>query len=170
MDYHHILHKIKIHTHTSSIPMNVSCCCCQFKGWPGRGVLTVYTTNLSYNSFLGRYMRNSIEAAKYESASLISLCSIECLRLVMQFSLIEENSVSEFMPFEWTDGWEKSWEQRLTPWDLGQPTPVILHLLQTGALPKGRALIPGCGSVCPTLLLFFPLFFRTCGKIHLFFY
>ncbi|XXG44574.1 hypothetical protein AAC387_Pa01g4338 [Persea americana] len=44
------------------------------------------------------------------------------------------------------DGWEKSWEQRLTPWDLGQPTPVILHLLQTGALLKGRALIPGCGS------------------------
>nr|POE86401.1 putative thiol methyltransferase 2 [Quercus suber] len=45
-----------------------------------------------------------------------------------------------------TDGWEKSWEQGVTPWDLGQPTPILLHLHQTGALPKGRALVPGCGS------------------------
>ncbi|GAV67149.1 TPMT domain-containing protein [Cephalotus follicularis] len=43
-------------------------------------------------------------------------------------------------------GWEKSWEQGVTPWDLGQPTPVILHLLKAGALPKGRALVPGCGT------------------------
>lgn len=45
-----------------------------------------------------------------------------------------------------TGGWEKSWEQGVTPWDLGQPTPIILHLHQTGALPKGRALVPGCGT------------------------
>ncbi|XP_059447026.1 probable thiol methyltransferase 2 [Corylus avellana] len=45
-----------------------------------------------------------------------------------------------------TGGWDASWEKGVTPWDLGQPTPVILHLHQTGALPKGRALIPGCGS------------------------
>lgn len=44
-------------------------------------------------------------------------------------------------------GWQDSWEQGVTPWDLGRPTPVILHLHQTGALPKGRALVPGCGSV-----------------------
>ncbi|KAF8393720.1 hypothetical protein HHK36_019918 [Tetracentron sinense] len=43
-------------------------------------------------------------------------------------------------------GWEECWEQELTPWDLGQPTPMILHLHQTGVLPKGRALVPGCGS------------------------
>ncbi|GKU92307.1 hypothetical protein SLEP1_g6054 [Rubroshorea leprosula] len=43
-------------------------------------------------------------------------------------------------------GWEKSWEEGATPWDLGQPTPVMVHLHQTGALPKGRALVPGCGS------------------------
>uniref|UniRef100_A0A1D1XSJ7 Putative thiol methyltransferase 2 n=1 Tax=Anthurium amnicola TaxID=1678845 RepID=A0A1D1XSJ7_9ARAE len=43
-------------------------------------------------------------------------------------------------------GWEKCWEEGLTPWDIGRPTPVILHLLQIGALPKGRALVPGCGS------------------------
>ncbi|XP_074340077.1 putative thiol methyltransferase 2 isoform X5 [Apium graveolens] len=44
------------------------------------------------------------------------------------------------------DGWEKSWREGVTPWDLGQPTPILLHLLQTGSLPKGRALVPGCGS------------------------
>ncbi|KAI8537159.1 hypothetical protein RHMOL_Rhmol09G0004100 [Rhododendron molle] len=43
-------------------------------------------------------------------------------------------------------GWQKCWEQGLTPWDLGKPTPVLVHLHQTGALPKGRTLIPGCGS------------------------
>ncbi|KAL3506951.1 hypothetical protein ACH5RR_032333 [Cinchona calisaya] len=45
-----------------------------------------------------------------------------------------------------TDGWQRCWEQGVTPWDLGQPTPALVHLHKTGALPKGRALIPGCGS------------------------
>ncbi|KAL7219476.1 hypothetical protein ACSBR2_012513 [Camellia fascicularis] len=45
-----------------------------------------------------------------------------------------------------SDGWEKCWQLGLTPWDLGQPTPVMVHLHQAGALPKGRALVPGCGS------------------------
>ncbi|XP_058184248.1 probable thiol methyltransferase 2 isoform X2 [Rhododendron vialii] len=44
-------------------------------------------------------------------------------------------------------GWQKCWEQGLTPWDLGKPTPVLVHLHQTGALRTGRALIPGCGSL-----------------------
>lgn len=43
-------------------------------------------------------------------------------------------------------GWEKCWVEGVTPWDLGRPTPIVLHLLQTGNLPKGRVLIPGCGS------------------------
>ncbi|KAL3329951.1 hypothetical protein AABB24_034023, partial [Solanum stoloniferum] len=43
-------------------------------------------------------------------------------------------------------GWDKCWEKGMTPWDLGQPTPILVHLHQTGTLPKGRALIPGCGS------------------------
>ncbi|CAL5046048.1 unnamed protein product [Urochloa decumbens] len=43
------------------------------------------------------------------------------------------------------DGWEKSWEFGVTPWDLGKPTPVIEHLVRSGTLPKGRALVPGCG-------------------------
>ncbi|PKA61590.1 putative thiol methyltransferase 2 [Apostasia shenzhenica] len=45
-----------------------------------------------------------------------------------------------------TDCWEKFWEEGLTPWDLGQVTPVIKHLVQTGDLPEGRILVPGCGT------------------------
>ncbi|KAM0931763.1 hypothetical protein ACQ4PT_000069 [Festuca glaucescens] len=43
------------------------------------------------------------------------------------------------------DGWEKSWESGITPWDFGKPTPIIQHLVKSGTLPKGRALVPGCG-------------------------
>ncbi|KAF5733951.1 thiol methyltransferase 2-like isoform X3 [Tripterygium wilfordii] len=43
-------------------------------------------------------------------------------------------------------GWDRCWEEGLTPWDLGKPTPILLHLHKTGALRKGRALVPGCGS------------------------
>ncbi|KAI3916861.1 hypothetical protein MKW98_014322 [Papaver atlanticum] len=45
-----------------------------------------------------------------------------------------------------TGGWDKCWEQGLTPWDLGQPTPVLLQLLDKETLPKGRVLVPGCGA------------------------
>ncbi|XP_051127889.1 probable thiol methyltransferase 2 [Andrographis paniculata] len=44
------------------------------------------------------------------------------------------------------NGWEKCWNEGLTPWDLGSPTPLLVHLHTTGSLPKGRALIPGCGA------------------------
>lgn len=44
------------------------------------------------------------------------------------------------------DGWEKCWEQGVTPWDLGKPTPILKRLHQIGALPKGRTLVPGCGT------------------------
>ncbi|XP_035548379.1 probable thiol methyltransferase 2 isoform X2 [Juglans regia] len=57
------------------------------------------------------------------------------------------DKLQQFVRSDSTGGWEDSWEQDVTPWDLGQPTPVILHLHQTGALPKGRALVPGCGSL-----------------------
>ncbi|KAL9258375.1 putative thiol methyltransferase 2 [Drosera capensis] len=43
-------------------------------------------------------------------------------------------------------GWKMCWEEAVTPWDLGQPTPILLHLLQTGSIPTGRTLVPGCGS------------------------
>lgn len=45
-----------------------------------------------------------------------------------------------------TGGWEKCWEDGLTPWDLGRPTPIVEHLHMKEMLPKGRALVPGCGS------------------------
>lgn len=41
--------------------------------------------------------------------------------------------------------WNNCWEQGTTPWDLGQTTPIIQHLVDSRALPKGRALVPGCG-------------------------
>ncbi|CAN8284551.1 unnamed protein product [Cochlearia groenlandica] len=43
-------------------------------------------------------------------------------------------------------GWDKSWEAGATPWDLGRPTPIIVHLIDTYSLPIGRTLVPGCGT------------------------
>ncbi|KAJ6371661.1 hypothetical protein OIU77_002052 [Salix suchowensis] len=63
----------------------------------------------------------------------------------VQFSS-EVHRMQQLVGDETSGGWESCWEQGLTPWDLGHPTPIILHLHQTGALPKGRALVPGCGS------------------------
>ncbi|KAG6388383.1 hypothetical protein SASPL_149808 [Salvia splendens] len=45
-----------------------------------------------------------------------------------------------------TNRWDKCWEEGLTPWDLGGPTPILVHLHSTRSLPMGRALVPGCGS------------------------
>uniref|UniRef100_A0A7N0U779 Thiol methyltransferase 2 n=1 Tax=Kalanchoe fedtschenkoi TaxID=63787 RepID=A0A7N0U779_KALFE len=61
-------------------------------------------------------------------------------------SLKPDSKLEQIIHENASHGWEKSWELGVTPWDLRKPTPVILHLHQTGALPKGRALIPGCGS------------------------
>ncbi len=44
-------------------------------------------------------------------------------------------------------GWEQNWTEGVTPWDLQGPTPALLTLLKNAELPKGRALVPGCGSV-----------------------
>ncbi|KAG1328242.1 Thiocyanate methyltransferase 1 [Cocos nucifera] len=52
----------------------------------------------------------------------------------------------ELMASDAASGWEKSWEEGLTPWDLAQPTPVVQHLVQRESLPTGRVLVPGCGS------------------------
>lgn len=45
-----------------------------------------------------------------------------------------------------TNSWESCWSQSVTPWDLGEVTPIISELVRNGGLPPGRALIPGCGS------------------------
>ncbi|KAI3846019.1 hypothetical protein MKW92_005450, partial [Papaver armeniacum] len=48
---------------------------------------------------------------------------------------------------DYAGGWDKCWEQGVTPWDLDQPTPILLQLLENKTLPKGRVLVPGCGAV-----------------------
>ncbi|KAI3903671.1 hypothetical protein MKW98_032325 [Papaver atlanticum] len=47
---------------------------------------------------------------------------------------------------EYSGRWEICWEQGDTGWDLGQPTPILLQLLEKETLPKGRVLVPGCGA------------------------
>mgnify|MGYP002780274907 CR=1 FL=1 len=42
--------------------------------------------------------------------------------------------------------WEEAWQRGDTPWDAGKPAPALETLLAGGDLPKGRALVPGCGS------------------------
>ncbi len=42
--------------------------------------------------------------------------------------------------------WENRWKQGHTPWDAGASPPVLAELLAAGALPGGRALVPGCGA------------------------
>eukprot|EP00475_Leptophrys_vorax_P017574 TRINITY_DN24204_c0_g1_i3.p1 TRINITY_DN24204_c0_g1~~TRINITY_DN24204_c0_g1_i3.p1 ORF type:complete len:260 (+),score=-0.05 TRINITY_DN24204_c0_g1_i3:47-781(+) len=50
-------------------------------------------------------------------------------------------------------GWDKTWEEGLTPWDLGGVTPAVATLVDPAAPPAlrippavRRMLVPGCGS------------------------
>ncbi|XP_048550780.1 probable thiocyanate methyltransferase 2 [Triticum urartu] len=52
---------------------------------------------------------------------------------------------------ESSDGWTRCWEEGLTPWDLGEPTPAVVELVKSGTLPGGggttaTVLVPGCGG------------------------
>ncbi|XP_006652014.1 probable thiol methyltransferase 2 [Oryza brachyantha] len=51
---------------------------------------------------------------------------------------------------ESTAGWSRCWEEGVTPWDLGQPTPAVVELVQSGTLPAAgdatTVLVPGCGA------------------------
>lgn len=45
-------------------------------------------------------------------------------------------------------GWNDLYEQQLTPWDLGRPTPALVELLDSDdgtIFDGGPVLIPGCG-------------------------
>eukprot|EP00741_Cyanophora_paradoxa_P019668 tig00021137_g18986.t1 len=56
-------------------------------------------------------------------------------------------------------GWDEAWRKKQTGWDAGRPAPALARLLSeasSGALPplpRGRALVPGCGSGYDALAL-----------------
>jgi SAM-dependent methyltransferase len=49
--------------------------------------------------------------------------------------------------------WREAWQEQNTPWDAGSAVPELEMLVEEGALPEGRALIPGCGSGYDVLAL-----------------
>lgn len=62
-----------------------------------------------------------------------------------------EARVRELVNSKPMDLWDKCWEEKAIPWDVGGVTPVIAHLAPL--LPQGRALVPGCGSGYDVLAL-----------------
>jgi len=42
--------------------------------------------------------------------------------------------------------WEQRYEQQLTSWDRGAPSPALDHWLEAGLRPPKRVLVPGCGN------------------------
>ncbi|MEQ9077707.1 MAG: methyltransferase domain-containing protein [Sandaracinaceae bacterium] len=42
--------------------------------------------------------------------------------------------------------WEKAWREGRTGWDAGGSPPILVELVERGELPRGRALVPGCGA------------------------
>ncbi|XP_021889201.1 probable thiol methyltransferase 2 isoform X2 [Carica papaya] len=100
--------------------------CCSIR----RLLLTIRGTN--FNNVV---IRATMEKRSEEKLETVNLKNIPNVNKLQQLTNADPSG-----------GWEKSWELGLTPWDLGQPTPVVLHLQQGGALPNGRALVPGCGT------------------------
>ena len=41
--------------------------------------------------------------------------------------------------------WERAWQEGRTRWDAGAPAPALEQLLREGHVPRGRALVTGCG-------------------------
>ena len=52
--------------------------------------------------------------------------------------------------------WEQRWAEGRTGWDQGASAPVLQALVAGGSLPKGRALVPGCGAGYDVLTLASP--------------
>src|SRR5262245_15566625 len=42
--------------------------------------------------------------------------------------------------------WNEHYRQEFIPWDSGVPEPMLIQLVESGALPNGRALDVGCGT------------------------
>ncbi|KAH9926432.1 S-adenosyl-L-methionine-dependent methyltransferase [Fomitopsis serialis] len=63
-------------------------------------------------------------------------------------------------------GWDKAWQQNVTPWDAGQSQPPLRDLLESDEvdLPRsGRALVPGCGRGYDVILIATALGLETTG-------
>lgn len=45
-----------------------------------------------------------------------------------------------------TSSWEDAWKEGRTGWDAGGSPPILKRLVESGELPTGRVLVPGCGS------------------------
>ncbi|KAL6300989.1 S-adenosyl-L-methionine-dependent methyltransferase [Sparassis latifolia] len=46
------------------------------------------------------------------------------------------------------DGWDKAWQENVTPWDIGKPQLALQKFIESKALElpmAGKALVPGCG-------------------------
>ncbi|OCH88290.1 S-adenosyl-L-methionine-dependent methyltransferase [Obba rivulosa] len=60
-----------------------------------------------------------------------------------------QEAVRKFIAENQEGGWDKAWQEKVTPWDVGRPQPPLQDLVGSNEveLPKtGRALVPGCGS------------------------
>ncbi len=55
-----------------------------------------------------------------------------------------------------TNRWTEAWREERTPWDAGASSPALIDLVTRGALPRGRALVAGCGSGYDVLTLAAP--------------
>lgn len=49
--------------------------------------------------------------------------------------------------------WEEAWREGRTGWDAGESPPILRELVESGVLPSGRALVPGCGAGYDVLTL-----------------
>jgi len=49
--------------------------------------------------------------------------------------------------------WEQAWQEGRTGWDAGESSPELVALVESGALPEGRAFVPGAGSGYDVLTL-----------------
>eukprot|EP00158_Paraphelidium_tribonemae_P001611 Partr_v1_DN24610_c0_g1_i1_m59915 putative Thiol methyltransferase len=53
-------------------------------------------------------------------------------------------------------GWDSLWKDGITPWNIGQPAPPMLELIEQGVILNGknlRTLVPGCGEGYDVLYL-----------------
>ncbi|KAH0856899.1 hypothetical protein HID58_085160 [Brassica napus] len=103
----------------------------------------------------GRHLVDGTGAAIKENAMKIAMSEIFLLRKINHPNIIRFIDMNEFRLLLLSPAVESSsdifqrWlgedlESRSNPMGLAGPTPISKHLAETGSLPKGRALVPGC--------------------------